>query len=226
VTGFQDAVILFSILSHLADSPGAAAFASQDAVFSGAAVRTQICDRGVDLRVYKRLNALGDELWERVAPAIRQGWEEDFAKADEAVQANTTPIEAELLSIIDRAEIGREESAEVIQVRKATIKKPISVRTELPDSQSIPPFSAGFNRKPGLTKIEATVWVDFDATVRPYFGGLVSLLVARTMAQAAQPSEPKIEDRTISKIVDLALEAEFDGKQYGRPRLVNAVVQR
>jgi hypothetical protein len=72
VTGFQDAVILFSILSHLADYPCTAAFVSQDAVFSGVPVRTQIQDRGVDLRVYERLMALGDELWQRVAPAIRK----------------------------------------------------------------------------------------------------------------------------------------------------------
>jgi hypothetical protein len=128
--------------------------------------------------------------------------------------------------VVDREEIGRGESAEVIQVRGAAIKKVTSVRTELPDSQFIPPFSAGFDRKAGPTKIEATVWVDFDTTVRRYFGGLVSLLLAQTTGQPIQPSEPKIEDRINFHIVDLVLEAEFDGKQYGRPRLVSAVVQR
>jgi len=187
VTGFQDAVILSTIMAHLSEHTCPAGFATQDSVFSAPAVKDQIRDRGLDLHVYERLQDLSDELWERVAPSIRDGWEEDFRKAGEAVQSNLALIDAALLNIIDQGEIGRGELAEVVLVRRAAIKKVTSVRTELPDSRSMPPFSAGFNRKPGVTKIEASVWVDFDATVRPLLGGLVSMLVARTTGQSAQP---------------------------------------
>jgi hypothetical protein len=224
VTGFQDAVILSSILADLADRPCSAAFASQDSVFSGASIKAQIQDRGLDLWVYEHLKALGDELWDRVAPAIRDGWEQDFVRAGEAVEANLVSIEGELLNIIDLKEIGKGESAEVIQVRSLKIKKLTTVTTELPEVQSLPPYSVAFNRKAGPTIIEATAWVDFHTIVRPYLG-LVAMLIGQKMGQPAQPSEAKEEDRTIFLVVDLVLEAQYDGNKYGQLRLVSAVVQ-
>jgi len=224
VIGFQDAVILSSVLGHLAANPTTAAFVSEDSIFSHARVKAHVEELGLDLRFYQHLRVLGDELWELVAPAIRRGWENDFARAREAVDANLATLEPELLRSLDLGDIGRGESAKVLEVRSARIKKVAAVQTDLPETKSLPPFSPEFSRRPGPTKIAATVLVEFDAIVRPYFHDILSLFSKEARPAAAEINAPE-ETRIIPHVIDLALEADYDGHKYGPPRLISATVQ-
>lgn len=128
--GFQDTVILFSIIDHLVKEAGnTAAFISKDGIFSNSIILDHTEAAKVSLQVYASLQEVYKELDSRLEDAIKRAWDKDRQRAEDALTEKLSDIQkfvAENLEISER-DLGF--GGRILAVRNVEVQRVRNVQT-------------------------------------------------------------------------------------------------
>lgn len=210
VTGFQDAVILFSVLDD-AHAAGAAACAlwSADGHFRN--TDPTAVSVGVRFVHFQSFDALFGVFADEIAPALAAWWETDRNAARAAIEASQASIEQLLLKDTAPETVGPLIN-EIVAVKIVGV---VGVETPLPAFPNVPPPYA---RQVGsVSTIACSLLVTFDVLGTT----LTSVLIARFLGQQQEAlerppeTEPAgLQKQSISKTVELECRGSFTGEWY------------
>jgi len=218
VTGFQDAVILFSVLEHLSQVRlFPATLISDDSILRSTGVSALIKERQLPLAV-NNLSEVTEALWKHVFDKqVVRAWEEEWKRVKRDLELNLPLLGPEILRSVGIDELAKHTSGSVLEVKAVSLSNLRHVRTvALPEARQIPP-SSHFMRLPGQrVDISATVDASFEAVVQPTdYAELCRILFRPPSTVPPEPQAPKPPEITsISKTLELSLDAQFTGDSF------------
>ena len=209
ITGFQDAVILFSALDDAHQAGGApCALFSEDGDFAKA--HAAVAPIGVPFEHFRSYNTLWDAFADEIAPALSEWWEHDRQAARQSIEQNKAAIEAFIVSDVTTERLG----PFVKQVQSARIEDISAAETPLP---AFPNRPGPYARAAGsVVAITCTLRVSFSvrATVPR---SLFDLLLRRSLNVPGETGEVQEEDphdEMLLKSIEFECQGSFDGEDY------------
>jgi hypothetical protein len=226
VVGLQDTAILFSVINHLKGTPpDRYAFISSDAVFHRPETRKLIEDHGVRLETFKTASALFDDLWDHVWDAIRDEWHKEMEQVKDTLIAQKEELSSQILPLLIPSEIGRSFWQNVKEIKSVIVDQIYSAQTELPEAEYRPPQASTYSRPEGSpVKISARVSVDVDVVTVSY--PFVEIFALRRRKSDEPEPSSTIEERTISKTLNISLTGEVHNGSIGNFQVTSVQAER
>jgi hypothetical protein len=213
VTGFQDTVVLLSIMDD-AKAVGAetCAIVSEDDVFSKIShiARTE----GISVKHFRTVNDVWKALVDEISPHVFEWWDQQRAEIRRALESQSDEIVRLLREKVtpDMVNHRVEKLAEIGTPRIDDVEMPLP----------------GFPNEPGpyrttegaVFRVSAKIEVEFDTLAKPGLALFAAIFYQRIQKSAAgateQPLPAKEEPRpeTFRKRVQLEAEAAYSGGQY------------
>jgi hypothetical protein len=215
IVGFQDAVILFSILEHTksAGAEDRCAFVTDDGVFHRPAMRDFLVGEKSTLEIVKPGKSLWEQVWEHVWGAIRTEWDRENTQVREDLENQKEQLAVQILPMLPVSELGRSAWKNVKEVTALSVREISLVRTELPDSDYRPPSAESYTRPDGSTvNISAKVDVDINAVAESY--NILNLFLAQD-DRGEIPPTPKSEQVTLHESLNVSLVGTSQGAVIG-----------
>jgi len=205
VGGFQDAVILFSILDHMksATAEYRCAFVTDDGVFHRPAMRKFLDEQQSTLEILKPGKSLWEQVWEHVWGAIRSEWDRENTQVRDDLDDMKEQLAVQIIQMLPVSELGRSVWKTVKEVRAMSVREISYVRTELPERDCLPPNAETYKRLDGSTvNISAKMDVDIQAIAESY--NILNLFLAQDDRGEIQPT-PKPEEVTLHESLNVSL---------------------
>jgi len=219
VTGLQDTAILYSILAHLksAAPDDRCVFLSADSIFRSPELAHILNEKAPKLEICKSLEEISDHLIEFVKGELRTEWDKESLQVEQDLTAQKDGISEQILPLLQLSDLGRGTWKTVVHVTFMEIREFRYVRTELPPTGSMPPWSQ-YKRQDGESvKISATASFDFKALSKT-----IDFYTAMLGAgQDYVPPPPKIEETSFSQSMSLSITGTFKDGKIGKFKVVS-----
>jgi hypothetical protein len=204
VTGLQDTAILFSILAHikLVSPEDRCIFVSADGIFHSSELEPLLSGEAPKLEMYRSLNLLSEHLLEFVRGELRAEWDKESLDIEHALTTEKDAIAGQILPLLQLSDLGgRGTWKSVLHVTFMQIRDFRYVRTELPESGNIPPWSHYKRHEGEIVKISAVGSIDFKALTKAidFFSAMLSA------GQDYVPEPPKIEETSFFQSFNLSI---------------------
>lgn len=205
VGGFQDAVILFSILDHAKSANGEdrCAFVTDDGVFHRPAMRKFLDEQKATLEILKPGKSLWDQVWEHVWGAIRSEWDRENTQVKDDLDHQKEQLAAQIIQMLPVSELGRSAWKTVKEVRAISVREISYVRTELPERDYRPPNAEVYKRPDGST-VNISAKMDVDLKAISESSNILNLFLAQG-DRSELPSTPKPEEGTLHESLNVSL---------------------
>jgi hypothetical protein len=166
VTGLQDAVILFSVLDHMATASKdiRCAFVSDDDIFQKAEVRALIASRNIDLEIMRTPDAAFQDLWDHLWGEAKLALEKESQDILEELNTHKDTFADQVMSIMQPSQVRAGWFQRAVSINRVTILEISSVYPDFPPADHLPPRK--YSRPDGSeVKITAIFKVDIRALV-------------------------------------------------------------
>jgi hypothetical protein len=139
--GFQDAVILLSIIQDLVNSPDISGILiSDDKIFSSVPTKQFIDQCGAELRAFRTTDEVVRDLKTRLDELVKHEWDQDQSEAIAGLVKDLAPTQDFLTKQLhaQRETLGRFFGGSVTSVSAVDVSPPSAVHTPLPSDEASP----------------------------------------------------------------------------------------
>jgi len=222
VVGFQDAVILFSVIDHLISTgKPPSAFVSSDKVFGKC--RTLIDANDLDLQIFDGLKEILIRFMAEVNQQVKEWWQRDKEEARQAFETARKNVEDFIFVMLTPSDLGRTWQGSIVSIEAVEATKIGSVDTPILDDL----LKKTLFREDGASvKCTAQIEVTFQVTVEVGGGDLFTvfnnLVASRVGGQPRETPPIRHEKDSAHRIVEVDADAVYKRGIYTITRL-NAV---
>lgn len=222
--GFQDAVILLSVIDHLRDASGqVGAFISQNTDFKGPEAIKLAISVGVQIRLYKTVDEILHVLVGQLQEVVRSNWEQEKQHVAEILNTMLPQIKRFIAENLEIPEWGLGLIGKLVAVPQIDVACIKSVQVPLPFGQEA---SQPIRRISFETEVNLYIVMERFPLPTPRVVKVGEEILPPSLeflkALAEGPQEPKREEHVLQRAVEVEATATIMNNEYRDIQFVSA----